>query len=254
MEPFYFSPFRLNIASRCPRCFHRLMTEDIAPHFGPFSTLPRRCEDRLKDSLDGRPVVVPSTHEIGIWRKPMGSVKSSALDMDNGLVVFGGKPDMFIELKSGAIIIVDFKSGIPPNPDAPEGIPDWYEGYERQLTIYGYAVEHSHTGNDRHVQDLYLLHYDPGQLLVGDEPDWLRVADLRVSFAWRTVRPDYEVLLEDTDHALGYLAWPWLPPAAPDCLSCFLAKHGRLPWDQAIRANVTRLNPESFRQRGLRPA
>ena len=50
------------------------------------------------------------------------------------------------------------------------------------------------------------------------------------AFTWREVARDDAALLDFVNRALAHLAWPWPPPTTPECVSCFLARHGRLGW------------------------
>ena len=150
-EPYRISRSKVDLYLNCPKCFY------IDARFGvkrppgfPFN-LNSAVDALLKNEFDGYRVqqkahpyikeiglnAIPFQHpDLDIWRSNFKGV--SYLHKDTLLETFGAVDDLWIDLDTQEIIVVDYKA--TSKNDAVTLDADWQIGYKRQMEFYQWLL------------------------------------------------------------------------------------------------------------------
>lgn len=165
----HLSPARIELFVDCPRCFWLRVNEGLERPSGPFPSLPSGMDAAIKEHFDRHrragtvpPSVADATggrlypDQDDLDRCRSWQTEPSYPLPDSDVVLRGGVDDL-LELPSGEITVLDYKT----RSSAPEAVPAYYR---RQLALYSLIL----AAGDYDVADHgYLLYYHPDG--VGDE-------------------------------------------------------------------------------------
>jgi hypothetical protein len=216
-KPFRLSRSKIDLFLECPRCFYLDRKIGIGrPPGYPFS-LNSAVDALLKKEFETvHPLVkdfgldlVPFQHEyIEEWRDSLHRGITYQVPGTN-ILVTGGVDDVWIEPKTGELVIVDYKATSKAgevNLDA-----DWQIGYKRQMEIYQWLFRR----NDFKVSDTGYFVYCNGKA-DGDAFNAKLEFDIKLlpykgddSWVEDTVREAHDVLESDD-----------LPDSGEDCDYC----------------------------------
>jgi len=149
--PFALSRSKVDLFMACPRCFYLDRRLGIArPPGFPFN-LNSAVDALLKKEFDacrakGEPHplmteaglrAVPHAHpELDTWRSNFKGVRFE--DRKTNLVLFGAIDDLWRDLESGGLIVVDYKA---TSKDAEVTLDaQWQDGYKRQMEFYQWLL------------------------------------------------------------------------------------------------------------------
>lgn len=143
--PFALSRSKIDLFSRCPRCFYLDRRLGVAPPRGfPFNLndavdlLLKKEFDTYRAKKEPHPLVaaadlslVPMQHEqLDVWRNPFEGVRYH--HQSSNFIVFGGVDDVWSD--ADGVVVVDYKATSKDGEvtlDAP-----WQDAYKRQIEVY----------------------------------------------------------------------------------------------------------------------
>ncbi len=150
-NPFALSRSKLNSFLECPRCFYLDRRLGVSPPPGfPFN-INSAVDELLKKEFDefrelGKPHpyieqaginAIPYSHpDLDIWRQNFKGVRY--LHKPSGFEVFGAVDDIWIDLDTDELIVVDYKA---TSKNGEVGInAGWQRGYRRQMDFYQWLL------------------------------------------------------------------------------------------------------------------
>lgn len=156
-EVFKISRSKFSDFLACKRCFYMDRVKGLVSPSTPGWTLNETTDRLLKKEFDacreqqiphrlfsryGLDHVVPYKHEnIDRWRDSLHHGLQYQIDGSN-IVLHGGVDDIWFDLQTEQLIVVDYKSqasGIPVTPDAYLA-GTYHQGYKVQLDVYAYLL------------------------------------------------------------------------------------------------------------------
>lgn len=153
-DPFRISRSKVDLYLNCPRCFYIDQRHGVKrPPGFPFN-LNSAVDALLKNEFDSyrtehkaHPYMkeaglhaVPYNHqELHIWRNNFKGV--SYVHEETMLEAFGAVDDLWLDLDTGEVIVVDYKS--TSKNDAVSLDADWQIGYKRQMEFYQWLLRHN---------------------------------------------------------------------------------------------------------------
>ncbi len=149
---FKISRSKLDLFSRCPRCFYldRRLGVGQPPGY-PFSlnnavdTLLKKEFDKYRAEQKPHPFciengieAIPFKHaDIDLWRDSLhGGVQS--LVPNTNIMLYGGLDDIWINTKTNELIVVDYKATSKTGKASLDA--DWQISYKRQVEIYQWLL------------------------------------------------------------------------------------------------------------------
>lgn len=150
-EPFALSRSRLENFIRCPRCFYLDRRLGVEPPSGPPFNINSAVDHLLKKEFDryralGRPHpymeqaglnAIPFAHErLDEWRENFKGVQH--VHAASGFKVTGAVDDLWIDQKTGELIVVDYKATAKDAEVTPDA--EWQMGYKRQMELYQWLL------------------------------------------------------------------------------------------------------------------
>ena len=150
-QPFRLSRSRLENFIKCPRCFYLDRRLGVEPPGIPAYTLNSAVDELLKKEFDlyrrqkkPHPIMeqfgikaVPFVHaQLDEWREPFKGVRFH--HEKTNLIVFGAVDDLWVDLKNGQIIVVDYKA---TSTETKITLDQQYrQAYKRQMEIYQWLL------------------------------------------------------------------------------------------------------------------
>lgn len=150
-QPFALSRSKLEAFVNCPRCFYLDRRLGVAPPSGPPFSINSAVDHLLKKEFDAyrqnqrpHPLMtaaglnaIPFQHEkLSQWRENFKGVRY--LHEATCFEVFGAIDDLWIDLDTKALLVVDYKATAKDgevNIDA-----EWQNGYKRQMELYQWLL------------------------------------------------------------------------------------------------------------------
>lgn len=169
----------------CPACWHHQVTKKWKKPFGGMPRIFNQIDRVMKEGFHGKPAAlviqsVGALDHAGTFRTKTQegkeiSVKSAMFPTPAGNTFrISGKLDSLVELDSGSVIVVDFKTSDPMKGD--EIDPGIVQLYAPQLYAYKLALTNpSLRKNRREVEGLALVTLTPERLRISYEVDSLDV-------------------------------------------------------------------------------
>lgn len=171
-DPFKLSRSKVDLFMQCPRCFWLETRLKIKrPSSPPFQinkaidTLMKKEYDVHRAAQTTHPLMksyeldlVPFQHaNIDVWRDvPRTGVEF--LHTKTNLIIWGGVDDIWVDLKSGELVIVDYKATAKAGDITLDA--EWQNMYKRQLEIYQWLFR----GNGFKVSDTGYFVYANGRM------------------------------------------------------------------------------------------
>ncbi len=171
-EPYKLSRSKVDLFIQCPRCFWLEARLGIKrPSSPPFQinkaidTLMKKEFDAHRASQTPHPLMksyeldlVPFQHaNIDVWRDvPRTGVEY--LHAKTNLIIWGGVDDIWVDLKTGELVIVDYKATAKASDITLDA--EWQNMYKRQLEIYQWLFR----GNGFKVSDTGYFVYANGRM------------------------------------------------------------------------------------------
>lgn len=150
-EPFRISRSKVDLFLNCPRCFYLDVKLGVKrPPGFPFNlnsavdTLLKKEFDHYREQQKPHPYMeraglnaVPFKHEnLETWRYNFKGV--SYLHVPTNLEAFGAIDDLWVDLHTGVVIVVDYKA--TSKAEAVSLNADWQIGYKRQMEFYQWLL------------------------------------------------------------------------------------------------------------------
>lgn len=171
-EPYKLSRSKIDLFMQCPRCFWLEVRLKIKRPSSPPFQINKAIDGLLKKEFDvhraaqtKHPLMesyglnlVPFQHaNIDIWRDvPRTGVEY--LDKRTNLILWGGVDDIWVDLATGELTIVDYKATAKNGEITLDA--EWQNMYKRQLEIYQWLFR----GNGFKVSDTGYFVYANGRL------------------------------------------------------------------------------------------
>ena len=151
VDPFRISRSKVDLFLNCPCCFYldQRLGVKRPPGF-PFNlnsavdALLKKEFDQYREQQLPHPYIVaaglnaiPFSHlELDVWRSNFKGV--SFVHEETGFETFGAVDDLWLDLDTQEIIVVDYKA--TSNADAVSLDADWQIGYKRQMEFYQWLL------------------------------------------------------------------------------------------------------------------
>jgi len=224
-SPFALSRSKVELFMDCPRCFHLDRRLGIArPPGFPFNlnsavdALLKTEFDRYRNEGSPHPLMIeaglnaiPAAHpELGTWRENFKGVR--AVHEPTGFELFGAVDDLWRDLETGELIVVDYKSTSKSSEVTLDA--DWQIAYKRQMEFYQWLLRQ----RGEKVARRGWFVYCNGRR---DRP----VFDAKLEFTIKLIPYDGDTgWVEPTLGAIRGNLLDTIPPAAnPDCEYCQFA-------------------------------
>ena len=151
-QPFSISRSKFSNFIDCPRCFYLDRVKGLKEPGMPGWALNSAVDELLKKEFDHHrknktphPIFkkynldfIPYDHkDMDRWREPRtGGI--AYVDEGVNLQLQGGIDDIWFDLKTKELVVVDYKSQSKSTPDETQAYLDdqWHQGYKRQMDIY----------------------------------------------------------------------------------------------------------------------
>ena len=151
-EPFTISRSKFSNFIDCKRCFYLDRVKGLKEPSMPGWALNTAVDELLKKEFDyhrkkksAHSIMkeyklnfIPFDHkDIDKWRQSLSS-GISYLDKDTNLIIKGGIDDVWFDLDSKKLVVVDYKAQSNSNPVEPVSYLEnkYHQGYKRQMDIY----------------------------------------------------------------------------------------------------------------------
>ena len=151
-EPFTISRSKFSNFIDCPRCFYLDRVRGLKEPSMPGWALNSAVDELLKKEFDkhreaktSHPIMkeynlnfIPYNHpDIDKWRQSLSS-GISYLDKDTNLIIKGGIDDVWFDLDTEELIVVDYKAQSSSIPVETKSYLEskFHQGYKRQMDIY----------------------------------------------------------------------------------------------------------------------
>jgi len=148
------SPSTLNLMEDCPRCFWLKVNKRISRPPGIMSSIPIAMDSIIKHYFDTfrDTDILPTILDNKINAKLAKDMPKtlSYVDEETQLTVWG-RPDDYLELPDGCIVVLDHKTKSKPAEST-------HPAYQLQLDVYSYLLcKYSYQTTDK----AYLIYYYP---------------------------------------------------------------------------------------------
>lgn len=206
----------------CPRCFYLDRRLGIARPAGfPFN-LNSAVDELLKKEFDGyrsrqepHPLMleaginaIPFQHaELDVWRSNFKGVRT--VHEASGFEVFGAVDDLWQDISTGELIVVDYKSTSKSSEVSLDA--DWQISYKRQMEIYQWLLRQ----RGFRVSDTGWFVYCNG---IRNRERFDSRLDFRISLLPYTGESGW--IADTLSDIRSVLSAPMPPAAPPDCVYC----------------------------------
>jgi len=155
------SPSTLNLMEDCPKCFWLKINKGISRPMGPMSSIPIKMDSIIKSYFDTfrdkdiMPIILDNKINAKLAKDMPKTL--SHVDEETQLTIWG-RPDDYLELPEGCVIVLDHKTKSKPAEST-------HPAYQLQLDVYSYILDKQ---GYQTTNVAYLIYYYPEKSVLHD--------------------------------------------------------------------------------------